>query len=583
VSLRDPESGWQRLGGWRFAAPLAAFVAFALLCTSASLRSSATYDEPYHLAAGAAVLALGDYRIDAEHPPLARVWAALPTVLAGTRPDPKDEAFARGDTWTFGPRFLAAQEGPERALLLARMMNLAWAFLLMFVLWDWARALRGELCGALVLGLAVLEPNLLAHAGVVGTDFPLAVLVTLTLRACWDAARRISTGAVLQLAVGFSAALLTKTSGLAVGPTALAWLLLRALRADRWEVALGPLVRTLRTRKARLGAVAAMAVAMVVVAWAGIWLAYGLRWAPTPGGPGIVLKATPEDLASAPAALRLLDRIEAAHLLPNAYVQGMIHSSRRMERRRTYLLGEVSDHASWLYFPLAFGAKTPLTLLLLFGLGLVACLRRPRALLDGEGLLLMWLALFGAAALRTNLQIGLRHVLPVYPAVILVAGAGVAWLLARLPRGAVAALLLALALEVGAVHPDLIAYFNVASGGPGRADRLLVDSNLDWGQGLVQLREWMAKGGVERINLSYFGSVDPAIYGVRAIPLEGSPPAAGAVRPPELPGYVAVGITNLRGEYLAPGRRGLYQDLLAREPVAVIAHAIRVYRVDRAQ
>jgi len=580
VSADATPSPLRRLPCTGLWAPAAATAAFAVLCTGAAVRSSAAFDEPFHLAAGAAILSAGDYRVDAEQPPLPRVWAALPVLLAGARAQAHSPAFERGDTWTFGPEFFASLPDPERMLALARLANLLWVFLLMLVLWDWARKLYGSDAGMLVLALAVLEPNLLAHAGVVGNDFPVAVLLAATLRAAWMAGRRLTAGAVAQICLGFACALLAKNSALVAAPFVALWLGLRALRRESWDVAAGGRVHCLRTRGRRLAAAAAVVAAMGLCAWGGVWLAYGLRWAPTPSGAHLVLRAAAREVAAAPPLLRVLDRAEAAHLLPNAWVQGMIHSWHRTQVRRTYVLGEVGHAPRWYYFPLAFLAKTPLTLLALFALGLGVWLHGARALPAGAWLVPAWLAVFWAVAVRTPLQIGLRHVLPVYPAVLLVAGAAFAWGLRRLPRAAAAVPVLLLALETAAVHPNLLAYFNVAAGGPDRADRLLVDSNLDWGQGLVQLREWMGANGVGRVNLSYFGSVDPAVYGIDAVVLEGSPPAAGKPGPPELPGYVAVGVTNLRGLYLPDARRGLYSALLETEPVATPARAIRVYRVD---
>jgi len=120
---------------------------------------------------------------------------------------------------------------------------------------------------------------------------------------------------------------------------------------------------------------------------------------------------------------------------------------------------------------------------------------------------------------------------------------------------------LLLATETLAARPHFIPFFNVLAGGTKGGINLLSDSNLDWGQGLPVLRRWMAARGVEKVNLCYFGTADPAAYGISFVPLAGSyrfdVPGAGVVgyppQRPELPGYVAIGATNLQAS--TSGRR----------------------------
>ena len=197
------------------------------------------------------------------------------------------------------------------------------------------------------------------------------------------------------------------------------------------------------------------------------------------------------------------------------------------------------------------------------------------------------------AAIRSSLDIGLRHILGLYPLLYVYAGSLPGQLKTRMCASvgfwAPIAILLLLATETIAVRPHFIPFFNVASGGSKGGINLLADSNLDWGQGLPALRRWMAERRVQKVNLCYFGTADPAAYGISFLALPGSyrfdVPGAGVVgypsEKPELPGYVAIGATNLQGVYFGERLRKSYEFLRRKSPVAILAGSIYVYWVDR--
>jgi tetratricopeptide (TPR) repeat protein len=137
-------------------------------------------------------------------------------------------------------------------------------------------------------------------------------------------------------------------------------------------------------------------------------------------------------------------------------------------------------------------------------------------------------------------------------------------------------------VEFASVYPHTLTFFNRSVGGPHNGMNYLADSNLDWGQDLKLLKAWMDDQGVAHINLAYFGSADPAYYGIDCTYLPGAPLfAEHDIRKPELPGYVAVSATVLSGVYLPERWRLHYGPLLAQEPMATIGNSIFVYWVDR--
>jgi hypothetical protein len=191
-------------------------------------------------------------------------------------------------------------------------------------------------------------------------------------------------------------------------------------------------------------------------------------------------------------------------------------------------------------------------------------------------------AAFFAVAMTATLNIGVRHILPVYPFLLLAAGPALAWLWERGKSWIAGALLAVAMVESLSVYPHYLTFFNRLVGGPRHGHEYLVDSNLDWGQDLKGLKRWMDRQGVDHVNLSYFGTADPAYYGIACTHLPGAPFFdEDRIAAPRLPGYVAVSATNLHGVYLERSQRDFYLPLLAREPDAVIGGSIHVYRVER--
>src|SRR5258708_6864150 len=119
-----------------------------------------------------------------------------------------------------------------------------------------------------------------------------------------------------------------------------------------------------------------------------------------------------------------------------------------------------------------------------------------------------------ATAMTQKLNIGLRHILPVYPFALMLCAVALAWLWRRKLKAVVIALGLLNLFEFARVYPHPLAGFNTLAGGPANGYRLLVDSNLDWGQDLKGLKHWMDAHDVTHINLAYFGTADPAYYGL---------------------------------------------------------------------
>lgn len=564
---------------WRFAVLIGFVITYLALQIGTCLHRSPTYDEPVHLTAGYAALVNGDRRIDPCHPPLVRMWAALPLLATqGLRFDsaaidalPPNEAIVLQNTLAHG--FLYAGHDVDQLVNRGRFMIILLGALLGVLVFCWVQELLGFPMAVLALGLYLMSPNLGAHAALVTTDLGITCFVFGTLYFLWRTGRAFSVRNVAGFAGFFALAMVTKFSAVLLVPTCglLGLFALRRPGQFTWR---------------RLGLLVAITGGAT---WLAIWAVYGFRYAPSATGGWLFgsqdFLRMQEEM---PGAMRLLGWIDAHRLLPNAYTQGFLLSLFSAENLPSYLAGEISHRGWWYYYPLAILVKTPIAqlLLLVAGLGTLLWQLRVRALMWDALCLVLPVAVYLGAAMTTEINIGVRHVLPIYPFFVVFACVAIRQLYLSLPRpslgyGIVGGLLAVWATTFAAAYPHTLTFFNLAVGGPKRGSDYLVDSNLDWGQHLKLLKKWMDERGVARINLAYFGVDDPAYRGISCVILPGTREyLAARVAKPELPGYVAISETVAKGVYLPPAWREFYAGFAQLKPVAVIGHTLKVYHVE---
>lgn len=575
----------RRLGGTAALAGLLGL--FVLLSLGAWRTKSPTFDEPVHLFAGYTYLTRGDFRVNPEHPPLAKLWAALPLLgLDAKDPIPSSpdwEQVPRHGSigWRLADDMVFSANDADTLFAYARPAMVALGVLLGVFIYRWAKDLYGPPGGLAALFLYCLDPNILAHAAIVHTDVPFAAMFFIGTYYFQRAVARLTWPNLLGTASLFGLAAITKFSAITILPIwGLLGLLAVALR-DRAEGPAGtpPPPTPLWHRMACLAAILLCALAAASLF---VWTAYAFRFSVVAGGVGPAFlweRVMPQQPLARDLAAFLADH----HLLPEGWLYGLLYVL-RYSRRATFLLGELSD-GFWLYFPVAFLVKTPVPTLALLAVtaGLLVARRR----LPGRELsLLVPAAAYFAVAVWSQMNIGWRHILPVYPFLFVLIGGTAAELWRSrnaLRRGAMTLLGLWALIVPLYSYPHYLAFFNELAGGSRSGYRILVDSNLDWGQDLKGLKRWMDAHGVKQIAFAYFGTANPRYYGIEAVFLPGTNSLVarhGTERPDGAPEYVAVSATHLQGVYLHKVPRDYYRPLTTRPPVAVIGHSIFVYRVN---
>ncbi|MCA9961729.1 MAG: hypothetical protein KC443_21970, partial [Anaerolineales bacterium] len=262
-------------------------------------------------------------------------------------------------------------------------------------------------------------------------------------------------------------------------------------------------------------------------------------------------------------------------------------------RYDAFLLGQFSSTGFPLYFPITFLLKTPLLTLLLLLVALVWLVgngrTRRRALF-----LAIPAALYLLLSTQSSLNIGYRHLLPMLPFLyVLISGLAERLTVHRLPftvyrfQFLLPLLLLAHVATAVTIHPHYLSFFNRAAGGPENGWRLLIDSNIDWGQDLLRLQQWMAEHDVAQVKLGWFGTADPAYYGIANEPLPGMPNqpywSLWSGSPfnednPE-PGIYAISVSSLWEIPRPVGQKYVYHWFRAREPDDRVGYSILIYDV----
>jgi 4-amino-4-deoxy-L-arabinose transferase-like glycosyltransferase len=520
----------------------------------ASRQLSLTYDEPIYTATGYADLTTGDVRWHGVigHPPLVNLLTAWPLLLDSLHPDARQvPGWGTQDSLGFS-RALINRLGPlERVALVTRLPVMWLALVLAACVYRWAQQAWSGLSGLLALGLFVFDPHIVAHAQLNTTDMG---VTTFGFMGCYALARHLrrpSLATYLGAGLGLGAALAGKASGAfwlgAFGLVVFVFWLVCEEREPRQKL------RRMGMWLVRLAGWAGLALLV-------LWAAYLFELRPLSSG-GFPIPA-------------------ASYWAGLPYIRSYMAIG-----QTTFLAGQLIDGGHWSYFPLALLVKTPLpTMIGLLGAVVWSLRNKVGPRWSAVPLILVPVAYLVVATIMA-LNIGHRHMLVLLPFTFVfisqLAGeraklywSGHRW--GRIILGILATWYFAGTL---AIFPHYLAYFNELAGGPDGGYRYLADSSVDWGQGLEALKCYLDERGIEKIKLSAFSSLDPALYDLRFEPI---PPTVGApitltARFNPEPGLYVISAVPLQGVWVLDP--DTYDWFRHRQPVAQVGHALFVYDV----
>jgi len=539
---------------WTAPRVVLAVVALLILHLSLAVQSlvteNPTIDEVVHLPAGVTYLQKGTFRMYHHNPPLVKLIAALAVVGYNPKVDYTNAA------WT--------KEPPNKAEIAHEFMRLnadryfelfTQARLVMpifsviggLVVFFWSKKLYGTGGGLLSLALWILCPNVLAHTRLVTTDMGATSMGVLATFIFWRYLKSPSWASAGLAGLALGLAQLTKFSSIVLYGF---WPVLAAIRLS--------VSSEFRTIGLKILGHAALVVALSVFV---IDIGYGFEGVGIPLGdyefvcqtftkpvpPGMRRPHHPDRILNGAYQYRvnrfrgtILDRVPVplpkhymlgfddqkleAEGVPNKFIVPGIEGPEGddIQGYPVYLDGRLSQKSWWYYYLLTMVYKVPegTWLLVLGSFAVLAFAKRSsEAWFDEFSVLFVPAFVLLVMSVFTNINLGLRYVLPIFPYLFVSVGKLIPWASGmrrpgrRAAEFVISGSLMLTALSTFLIHPHYIAYFNTISGGPNRGAEHLIDSNIDWGQDLVNLRKWLLKNAPGKpVGLAYFGQIHPRIF-----------------------------------------------------------------------
>jgi hypothetical protein len=545
-----------------------------------SIRQHAPETDIDHLLAGYRYWQCGDFGVNPEHPPFLKLVAALPVLSMNAHkelPPCASYATGTGEDFSHARRWFYANDA-EALLFWARMSAGLFLVAMAIVVFFSARSMFGTGTAVFALALTVFEPNLLGLGPYVMTDMALTCCLFATVYALYCYTRQPIPARLLLCGLLMGFTLAAKHSGILIGPILLALVLAQLLMDWRVQRELpGEHSRILPRMVLRwTGRLAAIFVISVIVLWA----FYGFRFAARPNNTPMTISLDHYIQAGQEfrgeksfTVVHVIPALSHWKLLPESYLYGLANVLMLVEQGKpARILGKTYPVGQWFYFPVTFLKGATLGFLALLALGATNLPFWRQHWRKGV-LLALPAVIFMAVAMRSQLNLGLRHILPIFPFLIVIAAAG-AWALGERFRTAKYAIVILVAAHLVASvgsYPNYRDYTNEAFGGPvGNYFRL---AGRNAGPDVVQVREYLAREHVDSCWMAERWTIDFDYYRIPCRTL----PAINThsrrildVVPEVLEGTIVVGSRDLRKSPWGPGAENPYDVFARSKPVAKI-------------
>jgi dolichyl-phosphate-mannose-protein mannosyltransferase/tetratricopeptide repeat protein len=543
-------------------------------------RESQTWDEGNHIFAGYMSWIRADFGLNPEHPPMLKLLATAPLLSLPLKVPEAQDRYFKEAAFLGGKDFLY-QNDADRILLRTRLAAATLTLLLALLVFLATKEMFGTGAAFIALALLAFEPNLLAHGALVTTDAGFSCFMFATVYAFYRYVKDPSVWRVVIVGVLAGLAIAVKHTGFLV---LLILLLLAICELVRHRiVAKGSSEAATGSGKLALKFAASL-VAVTVIAVAVLWSFYGFRFQARPNGSQLNPPLAEYVQGLKPREALIVSTMARWHVLPESYLYGLADVRLTADYYTSYVLGKIYAHGVWFYFPVAFVIKSTLGFLALLLLAVAAIATR-RLNCWREILFLVIPPIFYLlVAASGGMNIGVRHILPLYVFLSVLIG-GAAWaLIQRNPRWAYAVLALLLLHAVSSLRtfPSYMAYSNELWGGSSNTYKYLTDSNVDWGQQLKSTKQYLDQRGVKDCWFVYFaeGVAEPSYYGIPCKPL----PTITTLWlneqidvPAAIDGPVLISASNLSGFEFGPGSLNPYEQFKQLVPTAKIEHGVFVF------
>ena len=548
---------------------LVLFVQLALTANANSI----TWDEDDHIFAGYMMWKNADYGLNPEHPPLVKLLATVPLLPMHLYVPTLQDRWFKVEAFKDGKDFVFKNDGNKivfRTRVAAALLTLLLGLLVFLA----GQEMFGTIAGFIALGLLAFDPNILAHGAVVTTDVGITLFMFATAYAFYRYCKEPSIKRLLLTGLAFGLALAAKHTGILVFPILVLLSICELVLAARG------------VRKAQAWRLARALVAIGVVGVAVLWMFYGFRYHARPAG--LVMNNSLADNISQISRSRErwgMEQIARFHLLPESYLIGLADVRHMSDFYQSFALGKTYPHGVWFYFPLAFLIKSTPAFLFLFAFAIFAIATRKLTYWREILYLTVPPAFHFFIAMISRMNIGVRHILPVYAFLAVLIG-GAVWALTqqhRLWLYIACALIFSQAFTAVLIYPAYIPYANEFWGGSSQTWHLLSDSNADWGQQLKATKRYLDANNIHDCYMVYFaeGVVDASYYGVncKQLPtMDSMWMEEDLMAPQEMDGTILISGGDMSGFEFGPGKLNLYEQFKTVKPVATIDHSMFVFQ-----
>ena len=543
-------------------------------------QESQTWDEANHIFAGYRSWTHADFGLNPEHPPMVKLLATLPLFSSPLKTPELQDRYFKEEAFIDGKDFLYGNDA-EKILWRTRLAAGTITILLGLLVFLATREFFGTGAAFITLSLLAFDPNLLAHGALVTTDSALSCFMFASVYAFYRYVKvpTIWRMAVVGLAVGL--ALASKHTGFLVLPILLLLAFAEIARSTKNAIGTSQIRKVLGQQSLKI--VTSLA-GITLIGLVILWSFYGFRYQARPDGLQLSPPLAEYIKGLEPHETWTISTLARWHVLPESYLYGLADVRLTANFYTSYVLGKIYAHGVWFYFPIAFLIKSTVGFLVLLLMSLIVI--GARRLNCWREILFLTVppAFYLVVAFTVGMNIGVRHILPVYVFLSVLIG-GAAWALIKRNRKwgyVVASLLVIHAVSSLRTFPAYIAYANEMWGGPSQTYKYLTDSNVDWAQQLKATKVYLDRRGVQDCWFVYFGEAvaDFKYYGIPCKPLPTVVTLWLNERlevPVSIDGPVLISAGTLSGFEFGPGTLNPYEQFKHLTPTDVIQHGVFVF------
>ena len=491
-------------------------VIFSVMAITSMLKKSPVCDEvSHHIGSGYSFLKTGDFRLNSTSPPLIEEIAAIPLLFLNPKLPLDHSSWQEVDRAGFGFQFLYRYgNDAKKIVFLSRIPMVIIAVLCGILVFIFARDLYGDKAGLFALFLYSFSPNILAYSRLAIPDIGNTFFILLAIYRFYKFLNKPKLRNVILLGVAFGLALVSKMSALILIPFFTLICFYMAISKKRFYY-IGALL-----------AIFVMSLALLFLSYFGETKPLLQNDVDVAEKIGYISSITDKLFPGNHDIKESVIDFALNRPIPFAtYTMNILGSTNMVYGKRifdSFLMGRYSATGWWYYYIVVFLLKTPIPILILLMLLVIYFSRVKPKHVCGEKIGILFIIIFSVASIFSKLQLSVRYILPIYPLCYIYISKliNVRIKKQRFINIALYGLCFWYLANSLSIYPNYIAFFNNFAGGPNNGSRYLRDANIDFGQDLIQLSDYLRDNNIPEVRLLYFGTADPAYYGVRYKNLE---------------------------------------------------------------